>query len=566
MTETSETMAATTSAPTSPGGLHGSPAPASVREWMSYDRPAEFESVRTELMVPTRDGTMLSARLFRPGRDGQPVEGRFPGIVSDFTPYPIDQNALRHEYLSERGYNVLVCNVRGSGDSDGIFTSWFQAQEADDNYDVIEWLAEQPFSTGLIGQIGESYASITACRVAALQPPSLKAIAPIESPTDIYDWLYPGGVPTSNPAWWSGQGPVIDAEAHTSTLASFQDHPLFDDYWQQVVTKNKISAITVPALFVSGFYSIFKEGGFDALARRPEQTWVVYGPWTHAIPFTIPGKNQMVDLAALQSVLSTGLNLTDLGPAKSLSYSIFLGWFDHWLEARPAATTPPAKVISYEDCSKDGDGRWVAFDQWPPIATTTRLNPTSDGGLTVAVPQPSESAYAVDPFDGPSASLLGSSPADETRQQGFREARGTNSRDRYSGGRLTFTTQPFEKDTSVAGPVTLHLRAAITADDTYFVSKLETVLPDGRVSPLAVGSLRARLRRNRTELDTIVPGMSTEYDVALGNIHWRFLAGEQLRVTIGGGDFPRILPTAPAGMVTIQHGEQTCVDLPILHS
>ncbi|MEV0550637.1 CocE/NonD family hydrolase [Nocardia salmonicida] len=544
-----------------------SPAPDDVREWMTYDRPAEFESVWTEIQVPTRDGTLLSGRLFRPGRDGRPAEGQFPGIVSDFTPYPVELNEVRHEYLAERGYNVLVCNVRGSGKSEGEFSSWFQAIEAEDNYDAIEWLAAQPFSTDHIGQVGESYGSMTAYRVAALEPPHLRAIAPIASPTNIYEWVYPGGVPTSNGAWWSGQAPILDNAARTCMLESIQSHPLYDEYWKQVVTTNKVASTKIPTLNIGGYYDIFKEGGFDALHQQPQQTWLIYGPWIHAIPWSVPGKFPEMQISALQSVLSTGVNLDEFGPAKTMTYSIFLHWFDHWLDQRPETTPPPAHVISYEDTSTLAAGRWVVFDQWPaPDVLVQRLFPVADGGLSTDAAPPADTEYTVDPFDGPSVSLIGSSPTDVTKNQQYREELNHNSMGRCYGGRTTFTARPFDTDTTVTGLVTFHLSASITAEDTYFVSKLEALLPDGRVLPIEIGSLRARLRTNREELETIPRGKPTDYEISLGHIHWRFRTGEQLRVTISGGDFPRVLPTAPAGLVTIHHGEHTYLELPLASS
>lgn len=41
-------------------------------------------------------------------------------------------------------------------------------------------------------------------------------------------------------------------------------------------------------------------------------------------------------------------------------------------------------------------------------------------------------------------------------------------------------------------------------------------------------------------------------------------AGEKLRVTIGGGDSPRIIPDNPAGGVTVHLGSETYVELPVL--
>jgi putative CocE/NonD family hydrolase len=75
------------------------------------------------------------------------------------------------KYLTAHGYVVARCDVRGTGGSGGDFPSWFQPIEAQDNYDLIEWLARQPWSTGRVGQGGASYGSLTSQRVAALNPP-----------------------------------------------------------------------------------------------------------------------------------------------------------------------------------------------------------------------------------------------------------------------------------------------------------------------------------------------------------------------------------------------------------
>ncbi|WP_369076969.1 CocE/NonD family hydrolase [Actinomadura madurae] len=60
---------------------------------------------------------------------------------------------------AEYGYNGLVCTTRGSGESPGRVDP-FSPLEQRDNYDVIEWLAVQPWSDGQIGQMGNSYGAL----------------------------------------------------------------------------------------------------------------------------------------------------------------------------------------------------------------------------------------------------------------------------------------------------------------------------------------------------------------------------------------------------------------------
>ena len=51
-------------------------------------------------------------------------------------------------------------------------------QEAEDGYDLVEWMAAQPWCDGNVGMVGVSYFGTIQLHVAAEQPPHLKAIMP----------------------------------------------------------------------------------------------------------------------------------------------------------------------------------------------------------------------------------------------------------------------------------------------------------------------------------------------------------------------------------------------------
>jgi putative CocE/NonD family hydrolase len=236
---------------------------------------------------------------------------------------------------------------------------------------------------------------------------------------------------------------------------------------------------------------------------------------------------------------------------------------DHWLNAVPGTDLPPARIVSYECTSDEARGRWIALDQWPPAATECNLHPVEDGSLAESAPAGGATRYAVNPHDGPSTEVMGNTPWEPSQDQGLSEASDRRANGRYQTGRLVFTLSAFKEDTVIAGPVVLQLRASMTAHDTYFVSKLETVLPDGRVLPIEAGYLRARSRTSLVSEEDILVGTPVDYTIPLGDVHWRFSAGEQLRLSLSGGDFPMVLPTAPAGLVTVHHGEGTYVRVPI---
>ena len=251
------------------------PDPAELDRFFQYDRPAMYGSVRVEVRVPMRDGVHLGCYLYRPTVKGQstPANGPFPGIVGNFTPYYIAYpfGAFGGAYFAERGYLDIECTPTGTGTSEGTFPGWFSDIEARDNYDLIEWLAHRPDSTGNVAQEGNSYGGMTAYRVAALDPPSLVTIAPQQAYSSLYlDYAYPGGIRSLGDPYWylfaGGVGagrPVVSGQE-----AAWLEHPLLDAYWQQIDIDTKWDEIDVPILGFGGWVDIFQDGDGPQL-RRP---------------------------------------------------------------------------------------------------------------------------------------------------------------------------------------------------------------------------------------------------------------------------------------------------------
>lgn len=106
------------------------------------------------------------------------AHGRFPAIV-DMEPYGRSSSTT---YLGN-GYAHVNTDVRGSGKSGGALCL-LCTSEQQDAYDVVEWVAHQPWSNGQVVLSGYSYSAITALLGAALQPPHLRAVrrAPPDGP------------------------------------------------------------------------------------------------------------------------------------------------------------------------------------------------------------------------------------------------------------------------------------------------------------------------------------------------------------------------------------------------
>jgi putative CocE/NonD family hydrolase len=168
--------------------------------------------------IPTRDGSYVSANIFRPDtteqvpallcysiyakdlheQDGFPeiwadMLERLPNIFEHSTCSLHTHETNDPEIWCPWGYACVRVDVPGAGKSPG-FLDPFSPAEARAGYDAVEWIAAQPWSNGKVGMTGISYLAIAQWRVATEQPPHLAAIVPWEGVSDYYrDWNRHGG-------------------------------------------------------------------------------------------------------------------------------------------------------------------------------------------------------------------------------------------------------------------------------------------------------------------------------------------------------------------------------------
>jgi uncharacterized protein len=342
-----------------------SPPPPPADRFFAYDRPATYGVHIGRTNVPVRDGGHLACDLHRPaGQDGEPAPGRFPVIVHDFNAYDqLESLGAAASFFVTRGYVAAVCNARGSGDSPGHLDP-FSAQEQRDNYDLIEWLARQRWSTGRIGQMGVSYGGHSSLLVAVNKPPHLAAIIPVDGISDWYEnTIYRGGIYSARIRPWQ-QSTAPD------TLVTYAQHPYYDDFWRERSVKARWSDLDVPTLEIAGWYDRYRAGMVENFQARKENVWLVAGPWQHGMP------------AGQYADIGTGA---------------FLAWWDHWLARRPAPL-PARKVTTFETPA----GGWRQYDDWPPPGARTRTLALAAGGaLTPGPARPIDATYTVNTEPAP---------------------------------------------------------------------------------------------------------------------------------------------------------------------
>ena len=155
---------------------------------MSWTLPSrQTFDVIEHVWLPMVDGVRLSARLWIP-REASPNSAP---VVLEYIPYRKRDGYRFHdsawgEVLASRGIAFARVDVRGSGDSEGVITDEYSDAELHDGVACIEWLARQAWCNGNVGMRGISWGAINTLQIAAMNPPSLKAIMPIAGTDDIF--------------------------------------------------------------------------------------------------------------------------------------------------------------------------------------------------------------------------------------------------------------------------------------------------------------------------------------------------------------------------------------------
>src|SRR5439155_6512334 len=278
--------------------------------------------------------------------------------------------------FAERGYAVVVQDVRGRYASEGVFQPL--SQEGRDGYDTLDWIARQPWSDGKVGMIGGSYLGIVQWKVALLNNPHLKAISPVVSGYDDYrDRFYsPGGaMKLGNRLLWMSlnlrapgfKPPEFDrfvlhlplrtsdraATGQTSEMwRKSADHPAADSFWQAISVRGQIQRVRVPSLAFGGWYDNFVQSdleAYSALSAISTAHRVVIGPWPH---------NMSIKFANV-----------DFGPQSGAAVrTMQLDWMDYWLKGKESAmlSTPPVRIFVM------GTNQWREEREWP----LSRAQPT----------------------------------------------------------------------------------------------------------------------------------------------------------------------------------------------
>jgi X-Pro dipeptidyl-peptidase len=446
------------------------------------------------------------------------------------------------EHFVPRGYAVVMADMRGTRNSGGCQV-YGGREEITDAVDVIEWIAEQPWSNGAVGMSGGSYDGTVATGAASMAPEPLKAVIPIRAIDRWYDYHFFNGLQSAQhlltPWSFTVLSPLTDV--HNSR----EDDPL----WGPRVVERRLCAATVGAL-TSALYSVPYQ---DATARFwADRDYLVDAESITAATFIIHGLDdtnvKTTNAGHLWEALPEGTPRKlwwlrgahddpanpDLPfPVAEQFVELTHRWFAQFLKGIDAGALDVPEVLVQRE-----DGTVVGEDVWPAEGSDLVLHLTPDG----LSEEPAEGSLAYG--DG------GLSTAPST---------------------LLLDSEPLAEDLRISGQAMLRLRYALAlGGDTTFAYRLDRVSPDGTAREIAAayarGAYRDEIAERGPSWPTLprphLPGAASE--IAFPFVHHDTVvpAGDRLRLRVTAND-GRVQGGGTGGTVTLELGGASTLVLPV---
>jgi predicted acyl esterase len=458
-------------------------------------------------------------------------------------------------FWTSHKYIIVRADERGLGQSPG-FLDTMSRGTSEAFFDVIEWAAVQPWSSGKVGLLGISYYAGSQWRVAARKPKGLSCIVPWEGMSDYYrDRCRHGGILSNKfiAFWWNRQvitnqygkpgrsasnwgpdtleGDLPDDEREKNRQDQTIDtgKSRFRDEMYYASKEYDMSDITVPLLSVGNWGGILLHlrGNVEGYVNAgSEFKYLRMITGRHDLPFFY---DEEVDIQ--KSFLDAFLKGEDK-----------LGW-------SVKGKLPPVDIVlrkgnvGFNDAEKEKVYERRTENEWP-IARTQYTK------------------Y----FLTPSQTLETATPSIERPQKLSYKALGTLENPEL----LQFTTPAFEQETEITGHIVAHLNVSLsphaagpTPSEIDLFLTLRYISPAGEEVyytgtagdpiPLAKGWLRVSLRKTNsehpkhreylpwrdyfsTDVQPVIPGDVYAVDVEVWPTNVIVEKGGKLVFEIGSGD------------------------------
>lgn len=498
-------------------------------------------------MVSMRDGIRLATDVFLPEKDG-PVP-----VVLVRTPYGKSNGVEAYYRFVQRGFGVVIQDVRGREDSEGEWMPMYY--EVEDGDDTLNWIAAQSWSDGNAAMTGGSYLGYVQWAAAASGNPHLKAmLSSVCSGSAFVDVPRRGGCFNSGMLAWafmvSGQrmtpekmeredwDEVLDIRPleelalkalgyDVPFLRKWISHTDYDKFWKQGNWKERFGKRRVPALIMSGWFDDNGMGTTEALDlyKDYEEKKIILGPWMHS-------GNANYDIHGF----ALGNN--------ALRYDMDLlcfAWLEHYVNGADNGIEKTLRVEYYTM----GSNEWKSAENWP-IPDTKELifyldadgQDTAAASLGRLTEEKSDTEgidiYRYDP-ENPPVHIIDLSenelevPEDYTEEEKRKDI-------------LCYSTESLTEDLTVTGDAIAKIFISSDCEDTDLVVRITDVDETGRSMKLADGVISVRYRNQFTVPEFMKPGKIYPVEIRTTKFSHTFRKGHRMRVTITSGAKNFIFP------------------------
>lgn len=493
---------------------------------------AEETSVDMEwaVKIPARDGVKLNATVFTPHGQKEPLP-----VIFTFTPYVGDSYTDRAVYFAKHGYVYALVDVRGRGNSGGEFEPF--VNDGRDGFDVVEWLAKQPYCNGKVTMWGGSYAGFDQWTVLKEFPPHLTTIVPaaaahpgvdfpfqynIFAPYDMQWLTFTSGVTGNgnlfgNSGFWAAKSREMYA-----SHSAFQDfdklvgnistvfqkwlkHPTADAYYDAMVpSPDQYKKMSVPILTITGHYDGDQPGAFTFYKRHMQygtaeakgNHYLIIGPWDHA-----GTRTPKAEVAGLKFGEASLLDLNKLHTE----------WYD-WVMKGGTKPGFLKKRVAYYVV---GAEEWKYSDNLESISNALKTYYLGSNGAAGDVfrsgvldegkpaAMAATDSWTYDPLDSrPGAAEPDDEPNSLTSQRAVLNLFGEG---------VVYHSEPFAEAAEISGFAKLTAWLKMDVPDTDLEADLYEILPDGGSVALTDATMRARYRESLREARPVRAGQLEKY-------------------------------------------------------
>ncbi len=270
--------------------------------------------IEDSVLIKMRDGATVAATVIRNRNISVPQ-----AVIFNFTIYPSPSDKTKAKMAVNRGYIGVVANTRGKRLSPQNIEPF--EHDANDAYDIIDWISKQSWCSGKVGMYGSSYSGFSQWAAVKNIHPALKTIVPqasvgigIDFPMQnnifkpyMLKWIHyvsnnklTDDNENNNRKYWyaiykkwyaSGKSfrSLDTIEGRPSLLFNrWLQHPSFDNYWQNMSPyQNDFSQINIPILTTTGYYDDDQLGAMYYLREhykfnKNANHYLLIGPYDHA--------------------------------------------------------------------------------------------------------------------------------------------------------------------------------------------------------------------------------------------------------------------------------------------